>query len=174
MKKITSKKQLILYACSGLGVNMLNIIVGSYLCSALLVGGFDKHVENWTYLNKDLVVAGVWAVLIVVAKIVDGVIDLPLAHFADNLKTKFGKRKTGLAMGFVPMVLAYVLFLIPLNHEASLLNTLWFAEFFWFSMLFIPLLCLHSMPHSLKSRKKPAISFCFPTQNLFAMWCTSA
>ena len=62
MKKITSKKQLILYACSGLGVNMLNIIVGSYLCSAMLVGGFEKHVENWTYLNKDLVVSGLWAI----------------------------------------------------------------------------------------------------------------
>lgn len=127
MKKITSKKMLALYACSGLGVNMLNIIVGSYLCSALLVGGFEKHVENWTYLNKDLVVAWLWAILIVVAKIIDGVIDLPLAHFADNLQTKFGKRKSGLVMGFVPMAIAYVLFLVPLNHEQSYLNTIWFA-----------------------------------------------
>ena len=127
MRKITSKKSLILYACSGLGVNMLNIIVGSYLCSALLVGGFEKHIENWTYLNKDLVVAGLWAILIVAAKIIDGVIDLPLSHFADNFKTKFGKRKSGLLLGFIPMVLAYVLFLVPLNHEASILNTIWFA-----------------------------------------------
>ncbi len=127
MKKITSKKKLVLYACSGLGVNMLNIIVGSYLCSALLVGGFEKHVENWTYLNKDLVVAGLWATLILIAKFVDGIIDLPLSHFADNLKTKFGKRKSGLLLGFVPMVIAYVLFLIPLNQQATLLNTIWFA-----------------------------------------------
>lgn len=127
MKKITSKKQLILYACSGLGVNMLNIIVGSYLCSAMLVGGFEKHVENWTYLNKDLVVSGLWAILIVVAKVIDGIIDLPLSHFADNLKSKFGKRKSGLLLGFIPMVLAYVLFLVPLNHDATYLNTIWFA-----------------------------------------------
>lgn len=127
MKKITSKKKLILYACSGLGVNMLNIIMGSYLCSALLVGGFDKHVENWTFLNKDLVISGLWATMILIAKIVDGVIDLPLSNFADNLKTKFGKRKTGLLLGFIPMVIAYVLFLVPLKTEVSLLNTLWFA-----------------------------------------------
>ena len=49
MKKITKKRSLILYACSGLGVNMLNMIMGSYLCSALLVGGFDKNVENSLY-----------------------------------------------------------------------------------------------------------------------------
>ena len=58
MKKITSKKQLALYGCSGLGVNMLNMIMGSYLCSALMTGGFVDHIESWTYLNKTLVVAG--------------------------------------------------------------------------------------------------------------------
>ncbi len=127
MRKITKKSSLILYACSGLGVNMLNMIVGSYLCSALLVGGFEKHVENWTYLNKDLVIAGLWGTLILIAKIIDGVIDLPLSHFVDNLNTKFGKRKTGLVIGFVPMAIAYVLFLIPLDSEATVLNTIWFA-----------------------------------------------
>ena len=127
MKKLTSKKSVILYGCSGLGVNMLNLIVGSYLCSALLVGGFDAHVENWTYLNKDLVVAGLWSVLILVAKVVDGLIDLPLSHFVDNLKTKWGKRKTGIVMGFIPMIVAYLLFLIPIDPTASLANTIWFG-----------------------------------------------
>ena len=127
MKKLTSKKSVILYGCSGLGVNMLNLIVGSYLCSALLVGGFDAHVENWTYLNKDLVVAGLWSVLILVAKVVDGLIDLPLSHFVDNLKTKWGKRKTGIVMGFIPMIIAYLLFLIPIDPTASLANTIWFG-----------------------------------------------
>lgn len=127
MKKITSKGKLILYACSGLGVNMLNIIVGSYLCSAVLVSGFDANVDKWTFLNKDLVVAALWATLILVAKIVDGIIDIPLSHFSDNLKTKWGRRKPGIVFGFVPMIIAYVLFLFPLNSEASILNTLWFA-----------------------------------------------
>ena len=40
MKKITSRKKLALYGCSGMGVNMMNLIVGSYLCSALITGGF--------------------------------------------------------------------------------------------------------------------------------------
>ena len=85
MKKITSRKKLTLYGCSGLGVNMLTIMMGSYLCSALLVGGFGEHVESWTYLNKNLVVAGLWAVLVFLAKALDGIIDLPFASFAATI-----------------------------------------------------------------------------------------
>ncbi len=127
MKKLTKKWQIILYGCSGIGVNMLNIIVGSYLCSALLTGGFKEHVESWTYMNKNLVVAGIWGVLILVAKIVDGLIDIPMSSFTDNLKTKWGRRKPAIIIGFVPMIIAYVLFLFPLNNTASVLNTIWFA-----------------------------------------------
>lgn len=127
MKKLTKKRSIILYGCSGLGVNMLNLIVGSYLCSALLVGGFEDHIESWTYLNKDLVVAGLWSVLVLLAKVTDGLIDLPLSHFADNLRTKWGKRKTAIVMGFIPMIIAYMLFLIPIDTSASVVNTIWFG-----------------------------------------------
>ena len=111
MQKITSKKKLILYGCSGLGVNMLNIIMGSYLCSALMTGGFEEHIESWTYINKTLVVAGLWAVLRFIAKAFDGIIDLPLATFADKLHTKFGRRKTAILVGLIPTVISYCLFL---------------------------------------------------------------
>lgn len=127
MRKITDKKQLVLYACSGLGVNMLNIIMGSYLCSALLTGGFDKHIESWTYLNKDLVVAWLWSAMVFVAKAIDGVIDIPFSAFADNIKSKFGRRKTGILMGFIPMLVAYCLFLVPPQNGATVLNTVYFA-----------------------------------------------
>lgn len=127
MKKLTSKKQLILYGCSGLGVNMLTLIVGSYLCSALLVGGFEDHIEEWTYLNKDLVIAGLWSILLFLAKVLDGFIDLPLAFFTDRINTKFGRRKTGLLIGFILMIIAYLLFLLPLNNGATYANTIWFG-----------------------------------------------
>ena len=127
MKTIKSRKKLALYGCSGLGVNMLNIVVGSYLCSALLIGGFDKHIESWTYLNRDLVVAGLWSVFVFFAKALDGIIDLPLASFADRLKTKLGRRKTAILIGFIPMIAAYLLFLIPIDKSATVLNTVWFG-----------------------------------------------
>ena len=71
MKKLKGKKQILLYAISGLGVNMLNLIVGTYLCDALMVEGFSANVENWTYFNKTLVVAGVWSIMILFAKILE-------------------------------------------------------------------------------------------------------
>ena len=140
MKKITSKKGLILYGCSGMGVNMLNMIVGSYLCSALLIGGFEEHIESWTYLNTDLVVPGLWAVLMFLAKALDGVIDLPMSTFADRLNTKFGRRKTAILIGAIPMILSYLMFLIPLDSSASYLNTIWFGV----------LLCIYYVSSPLK------------------------
>ena len=127
MQKITSRKKLILYGCSGFGVNMMNMIMGSYLCSALMTGGFETHVESWTYVNKTLVVAGLWMVLRFIAKAFDGLIDLPLAAFADKLHTKFGRRKTAILIGLIPTIISYCLFMIPLNHEESILNTIWFG-----------------------------------------------
>ncbi|MBQ7354359.1 MAG: MFS transporter [Clostridia bacterium] len=127
MKKLDKRWKIILYGCSGLGLNMLNLIVGSYLCSALLVGGFDEHLSEWTYASRDLVVAALWGTLILVMKIVDGIIDIPLASFTDNLKTRWGRRRPAILMGYIPLLISYVLFLIPLTNSASTANTVWFA-----------------------------------------------
>ena len=128
MEKIKSKKMLILYACSGLGVNMLNMIVGSYLCSALLTGGFDpSDIGRWTYSDTNMVIPVLWGILAAIAKVIDGLIDLPFSHFADNLKTRWGRRKPALLIGYIPMLIAYVLFLVPLQSGATVLNTVWFA-----------------------------------------------
>ncbi len=128
MKKITKKSHLILYGCAGLGVNMLNLIVGSYLCSALLIGGFgEEDIGFWTYSDKDLVVAALWGSLVFFAKVIDGIIDLPLSSFTDRLRTKWGRRRPSIILGFIPMIIAYLLFLVPINNSATVLNTLWFA-----------------------------------------------
>lgn len=127
MKKITSKKLLILYGCSGLGLNMINMIVGSYLCSALLIGGFVDNVENWTYLNRDLVVGALWAFILFAAKAIDGIIDIPFAAMIDNIRTKFGRRRPAILGGLIITDLLYVLFLIPLSQTNLVANTVWFG-----------------------------------------------
>ena len=56
MRKLTKKWQMFLYAIGGMGVNMLNLMVGSYLCSALIARGFGAEaVANQTFLGRDLV-----------------------------------------------------------------------------------------------------------------------
>lgn len=130
MNKLKGKGKLILYACSGLGVNMLNMIVGSYLCSALIVGidtWAPEDIGLWTYSHRDLVIPALWMVLAAIAKVLDGFIDLPFSFFTDNLRTRFGRRKPALLIGFIPMIIAYLLFLVPLNGSATVLNTVWFA-----------------------------------------------
>lgn len=126
MRKLKNKKQIFLYSIGGLGVNMLNLIVGTYLCDALMVEGFSTNVENWTYMNKTLVVAGVWSIMILLSKILDGVIDIPFAGWTDNLKTKWGKRRPAILIGLVPMVISFILFLFPISiEEKSLVNTIY-------------------------------------------------
>ena len=131
MNKIHKKGQMALYAVSGMGVNMLNLMFGSYLCSALLVGGFgEAAVKNQTFAQKDLIIAAVWAVFVLVSKIIDGIIDIPMASFSDGLKTRWGRRRPALMIGFLPMVAAYLLFLIiPDPTGASVLNTIYYATF---------------------------------------------
>lgn len=129
MNKIHGKFRLIAYAFSGMGINMLNLMMGSYLCSALLIGGFGENaIPFQTYLGKDLVVAAVWAVFALVAKIVDGIIDIPMASFTDNLRTRFGRRRPALVIGLVPLLLSYVLFLVvPDPAGATLVNTIYYG-----------------------------------------------
>lgn len=129
MKKIKGNFRIGLYACSGMGINLLNLMMGSYLCSALLVGGFgtENAILNQTYLQKDLVIAALWSVFVLIAKIVDGVIDIPMAAFTDKLRSRFGRRRPSLVIGLVPLLLSYLLFLlIPDRSGVSLLNTVYY------------------------------------------------
>ncbi|MBO4790854.1 MAG: MFS transporter [Clostridia bacterium] len=128
MTKLTKKWQMLLYAASGMGVNMLNLMIGSYLCSALIASGFAEEVLPYqTYLGRDLVIAGVWAVFGTVAKILDGIIDIPMASFTDRLKTRFGRRRPAIVIGFIPMIAAYLLFHLIPNDGATLLNTVYYG-----------------------------------------------
>ena len=126
MKTFHTKKSLLFYAFGGMGVNMLNLVIGAYLCDALMTQSFETNIEYWTYANKTLVVGIVWSIMVTLAKVIDAVIDIPLATFSDRLGTKWGKRRPALLMGLIPMMLAYAAFLNPLSwNENSMLNTIW-------------------------------------------------
>ncbi len=129
MKKLTKKWQLFVYATAGMGVNMLNLMMNSYLCSALLKGGFTGDALKYqTYIGDDLVIAGVWVVFAFVAKLIDGFIDIPMASFTDRLRTRWGRRRPSLMIGFIPLVIFYALFLIiPHREGISMLNTVFYG-----------------------------------------------
>ena len=141
MRKLKTRGQKMLYALSGLGVNMLNLMMGSYLCSAVIASGFAEKVKPFqTFAGTDLVLIPVWAVFGIIAKIVDGVIDVPMASFADNLRSRFGRRRPAIIIGLVPMIVAYLLFLVvPNPGQATLLNTVYLGV----------VLCLFYMSYTL-------------------------
>lgn len=130
MKLLKSKGKMFLYACSAIGVNLLNLMVGSFLCSALLVGGFGADaIANQTFEGRDLVVAGGWAAFVLVAKIIDGVIDIPMATFTDNLRSKWGRRRPTILLGLIILILSYVAFALftPDTAGISWLNTVYYG-----------------------------------------------
>lgn len=130
MKKLHTKGQMLLYAVSGMGVNLLNLMMGSYLCSALLIGGFgEQAIKNQTFEGHDLVIAALWAMFGLAAKIVDGIIDIPMASFTDRLKTRWGRRRPAILIGMIPMILAYLAFLLwcPNPGDATWLNTVYYG-----------------------------------------------
>lgn len=129
MRKIHSRPRLMLYAVSGMGINMLNLMMGSYLCSALLVGGFgEAAIPFQTFAQRDLILPAVWAVFALVAKIIDGVIDIPMAAFTDKLRTRWGRRRPAILMGLIPTIVTFLLFLvIPNPAGATLGNTVYYG-----------------------------------------------
>ena len=119
-----------LYACSAIGVNLLNLMVGSFLCSALLVGGFGTDaIANQTFEGRDLVVAGGWAAFVLVAKIIDGVIDIPMATFTDNLRSKWGRRRPTILIGLIILISSYVAFALftPDKSGVTWFNTIYYG-----------------------------------------------
>lgn len=127
MKLLDKRWKIVLYGCAGLGLNMMNMIIGTHLCNALIAGGFDSNAEFWTYQNRTLVVIGLWMILSWVIKAVDGIVDIPLSAFTDNLRTRWGRRRPAIVMGMVPLLASYILFLFPLQNVPGVANTLWFA-----------------------------------------------
>ena len=127
MKKLT-RKQLPLYALAGFGPNLLNLIISIYLVDALIIEGFGVNAEYWTFANKTLVVTAVFSVLVLIAKVVDGLADIPLAGLTDSLKTKWGKRRPAMLIGYIPMIICFLLFCFPPTYaEGSMLNTIYFG-----------------------------------------------
>ena len=55
MRVLRSKWKLGLYAFGAFGVNLLNLMVGSYLCSALIASGFgEQAIANQTFEGVDM------------------------------------------------------------------------------------------------------------------------
>jgi Na+/melibiose symporter-like transporter len=117
----------LLFSASGFGPNLLMVLMGAYFTdavnpAALKVG--DLQAIGTACYIMPLLFPILWAL----AKIFDGLIDIPLAALTDGLKTKWGRRRPPILVCFIPMCLSYIMCWNPLFGEAEsarLANTIW-------------------------------------------------
>ena len=135
-KTLNSSLKEILYAASGFGPNLLMVAMGAYFTDAINPSAFNLEegatVPFQAISGACLIVPALFPILWMIAKIFDGLIDLPFASLTDNLKTKWGRRRPLIALCFIPMVVSYAMCWIPIagngpsiTAQAQLINTIW-------------------------------------------------
>ena len=139
----------VVFAMSAFGPNLLMGIMSAYYSDAVnpsALGVQEAAVQS--IAGVMLVMPGLYAILALIAKIFDGIIDVPLGHLTDNLRSKFGKRRAPIIYCFIPMVVSFACLWIPIggtSTDAQLINTIWFVvmSFIFFGTYTMNLICFY-------------------------------
>ena len=152
MMSLDKRWKELVFAASGFGANFLMVLMGAYFTDAVNPAALGGGQTYQAILSGTcFILPALFPVLFAISKIFDGIIDIPLAHVTDTLKTRWGRRRPPIAVSFLPMVLSYALCWIPVfGPEGQLGNTIWI--FFW-SLLFFAsyTMCLISFYGSLST-----------------------
>ena len=131
----------VVFAGSGLGPNLLMVLMMAYFTDAVIPTGLNADINFWSYSGVTLVSVIIFPILWTLGRFFDGVIDVPLAHLTDSLKNKKGNRFITILISFIPMVVSFVLCWIPVFGKAPDIslgqqvgNTIWI--FFWSIVFF--------------------------------------
>jgi GPH family glycoside/pentoside/hexuronide:cation symporter len=54
-----------------------------------------------------------FATAMLIARILDGVVDIPIATWTDNMRSRWGRRRPLMALGFIPMLITFALLWYP-------------------------------------------------------------
>ena len=143
MKKVSLNKRWkeVLFAATGFGPNLLMVLMMAYFTDAVIPTGLKADVGFWSYGGTIIVSTIIFPILWTIGRVFDGVVDVPLAAFTDNLKNKTGKRWIAIVMAVAPMVISFALCWIPIfgrNGDLTLGqqigNSVWI--FFWSIIFF--------------------------------------
>lgn len=144
---LNKKWKEILYASSGFGPNLLMVLLGAYFTDAINPAGFNlgagEAIPYQAISGACLILPAIFPILWMLAKVFDGIIDIPFASLTDNLKTKWGRRRPLIFICFLPMVISYALCWMPLYNgkdvleiaqSEQIINTIWIC--FWALIFF--------------------------------------
>lgn len=98
-----------LYGLGGFGPAFMYQVAMSYLIT------FYVPTQNDILLKGALILAPaiLFGILFTIARVIDAVIDVPIASWTDNLRHKWGRRRPLMVLGFAPMIIAYGLMWFP-------------------------------------------------------------
>ena len=136
VRSLNKKWKEFLFAFSGFGPNLLMVLMGAYYSdainpAALEAGeGFQAIIPGFCFILPAL-----FPILYTLAKVFDGIIDIPFAHITDTLSTKWGRRRPAIAVCMPPMILSFIMcWIMPVSAQNSVFNTLWVT--FWLFIFF--------------------------------------
>ncbi len=108
------------YGIGGFGTGFMLMVANSYLSpyylppAAEVVGGA---------INLSPVL--LFTILFTISRIIDGFIDIPIASWSDNLRSKWGRRRPLILLGIIPMIVAYTLLWFPPVKDTSWINAVY-------------------------------------------------
>ncbi len=149
MNSLNKKWKELVYAASGFGPNFLMVMMGAYFTDAInpaALGSGSLQAIGDTCLILPLVFPVLW----MIAKVFDGLIDIPFASITDTLCTRWGRRRPAIAVSALPMIVSFALCWIPVGGQNQLINTIWI--FVWALVFFASYtMCLIAFYGSLAS-----------------------
>lgn len=145
MKQI-KKWQEPIYAIGGFGPGFLYQIALTYLLYYYRPA--QQLVEKGALV---LAPAAGYAAGMLVARILDGLIDLPIASWTDNMKSRWGRRRPLMLLGLIPAAISFILLWYPpisgqsLGPNGHWGNTVYVAVmsslfFFFYTLITVPYL----------------------------------
>lgn len=152
VKSLDKKWKEFLFGFSGFGPNLLMILMGSFYDDALNPAALETGEQFQAIVpGVCFILPILFPVLFALAKVFDGIIDIPFAHITDTLSTRWGRRRPAIAACFLPMVLSYAMcWIMPGGESGALFNTVWVT--FWCFVFFATYtMCLIAFYGSLSS-----------------------
>ena len=124
VKSLDKKWKVLLYSFAGFGPNFLMVLMGAFFTDAINPAALGENVLHLQSISGVcLILPALFPILWMVAKAFDGIIDIPFAQLADKLNTKHGRYRPLIAIGFIPMVVSYVLCCKEKMHHYSWVGT---------------------------------------------------
>jgi GPH family glycoside/pentoside/hexuronide:cation symporter len=145
MKRL-KKWQEPIYAIGGFGPGFLYQVMLTYLLYF-----YRPAQERLAAGAMVLAPAAGYAAGMLVARILDGVVDIPIATWTDNMRSRWGRRRPLMLIGFIPMVITFILLWYPpitgqsLGPDGHWGNAAYVAImsslfFFFYTMIVVPYL----------------------------------